>query len=265
MKESYCFKCCIRFKNRNEYSNHIQTKHLKSLIINTDNGNTVAFSRVGPKKFVCPTCYLVCENIDDIFSHLFCEDLSEMNYESLSNDTTIQDTLMSKTNSIKPENESVISTSNYNFLLTSHYDSNFKNTAATFKNNNHIQPENNEPNLILKQSSDNIEFHQNSQHLYFSRKYQITDETELKLRKVLSIYYDDEVLALIIDRLLIKLPDNFEVKCRFSDLKMKIPIKYRSKFDAAFENLVAEGLILIKRTPGHKAKVYFKRGFDLMK
>ena len=54
-------------------------KHMKSLIINTDIGCTVAFSRVGPGKFTCPTCYSACEDINDVLSHLLCEEITESN------------------------------------------------------------------------------------------------------------------------------------------------------------------------------------------
>lgn len=124
MTENHCLKCCIDFKNRNDYYIHIQSKHLKSLIINTDTGNTVAFSRVGPSKFVCPTCYLVCKTITDVLFHLFCEEELEYDSIDLSNRNNVS---LSKNKSMEQDHIVDISTNNYNFLLTSNYDPNFKN------------------------------------------------------------------------------------------------------------------------------------------
>ena len=76
-----CSKCLISFSNRDNYLKHIQQKHLKALIISTDKGYSVAFSRTAPGKFTCPTCYSVCDNIHDVLVHIFCEDLSKPKIE----------------------------------------------------------------------------------------------------------------------------------------------------------------------------------------
>ena len=120
--ENYCSKCFISFESRNEYSNHIQSKHLKSLIINTDKGNTIAFSRVGPSKFVCPTCYLVCENIQDILFHLLCEESFQSEFEKNLTNSSAQENNVNELNelsSIKTGNQSDYTSDNYSFLLTS--------------------------------------------------------------------------------------------------------------------------------------------------
>ena len=79
MNSICCTKCSLKFINRNEYLDHVQTKHLKYLIINTDIGCNVAFSRVAPGKFTCPTCYSACNDINDVLLHLLCEEVYERN------------------------------------------------------------------------------------------------------------------------------------------------------------------------------------------
>ena len=79
MNSICCTKCSVKFINRNEYLKHVQTKHLKYIIINTDIGCSVAFSRVGPGKFTCPTCYSACNDINDVLLHLICEEVYERN------------------------------------------------------------------------------------------------------------------------------------------------------------------------------------------
>jgi hypothetical protein len=115
--------CLLAFKSRNEYLNHIQSKHLKSLIINTDIGNTVAFSRVGPGKFVCPTCYSGCENIQDILFHLLCEESLESEFEVSSR--------LNASTSVETENGNSSASDNYDFLLSSSYEPNLNNITTT--------------------------------------------------------------------------------------------------------------------------------------
>jgi hypothetical protein len=120
--------CLLTFKSRNEYINHIQSKHLKSLIINTDKGNTVAFSRVGPSKFVCPTCYSGCENIQDVLFHLLCEESLESEFETSSR--------LNESTSIETENGNSSAFDSYDFLLTSSYQPNLNNVKNKDENLN---------------------------------------------------------------------------------------------------------------------------------
>ena len=113
-----CTKCSLQFNNESEYLKHVQTKHLKSLIINTDTGCTVAFSRVGPGKFTCPTCYSSCKDINDVLSHLLCEEIAEKQSDYL--EKLKGSVSKSKTsNSACPMNDNYIDQNYFDFLLTS--------------------------------------------------------------------------------------------------------------------------------------------------
>ena len=94
---------------------------MKSLIINTDIGCSVAFLRVGPGKFTCPTCYSACEDINDVLSHLLCEETLENTTLNQSEDYEISKCSILKSNAAVIEfNKDKDSDQNYfDFLLTS--------------------------------------------------------------------------------------------------------------------------------------------------
>ena len=123
MTSFFCAQCSIRFNHQKEYLKHVQTKHLKSLIINTDIGCTVAFSRVGPGKFTCPTCYSACKDINDVLSHLLCEEISENDnlhqsdyFKALNADNILKS---NTSNSAYLINDDFNDQNHFDFLLTS--------------------------------------------------------------------------------------------------------------------------------------------------
>ena len=121
MTSFFCAQCSIRFNHQKEYLKHVHMKHLKSLIINTDIGCTVAFSRVGPGIFTCPTCYSVCKDFNDVLSHLLCEETLENTILHNSEDYEISKCSILKSNAAVIEfNKDKDSDQNYfDFLLTS--------------------------------------------------------------------------------------------------------------------------------------------------
>ena len=67
---SFC--CSIKFDSRNEYLNHVQSTHMKSIRIVIDKGNIAKFTRIDSGGFKCPTCSSICNDIDDVLFHLLC-------------------------------------------------------------------------------------------------------------------------------------------------------------------------------------------------
>lgn len=90
-----CSECSLNFKDEDEYLIHIQTKHLRSLMINTDKGNNLVFSRTSPGQFICPVCFSICHGINDVFLHLFCKepavaDIKLNDFDSINRDKCIK-------------------------------------------------------------------------------------------------------------------------------------------------------------------------------
>ena len=161
-----CSKCLISFSNRDDYLKHIQQKHLKALIISTDKGYSVAFSRIAPGKFTCPTCYSVCDNIHDVLVHLFCEDVSEPKIEvglesEINNDFAVK----TQINCIPP----VQSCTENN--MPKHWDMHYN--LSNQKLNDHIEQDNNEVNFFnfLLTSSD-----------LFTKESNVTNQLECKTK-----------------------------------------------------------------------------------
>ena len=127
----------VSFNNRNEYAKHSQAKHLKSLIINTDKGNTVAFSRISPGKFPCPTCFTICDNVQDVLIHLLCEESDEIELNPIYNNSAEKGNYTNQIyeyNSIASERQSDSDNSFYDFLLMSTSDFNLIDNKKNYEN-----------------------------------------------------------------------------------------------------------------------------------
>lgn len=133
MTFDYCDRCYLKFENKYEYLKHVQEKHLKAVMFNTDLGNTVSYSRIGPGKFCCPTCYSICSTLDEVLLHLFCKEipksdkntpsLPEKNGKFIEKQKDVNDNLEPS----RKENEE----NYFSFLLTSNNGSNDKEIINT--------------------------------------------------------------------------------------------------------------------------------------
>lgn len=72
-KNSVCKKCSLSFSNESDHNQHIVSYHLRGLMINTNDGANIMFSRFETGKFKCPTCFETCLNMNQVLRHLFCE------------------------------------------------------------------------------------------------------------------------------------------------------------------------------------------------
>ena len=143
MTSFFCAQCSIKFNHQKEYLEHVEEKHLKSLIINTDIGYTVVFSRVGPGIFTCPICYSACKDINDVLSHLFCKETLENTTLNQLEDYEISKCSILKSNVADSEsNDDKDSDQNYfEFLLTSE---------------SHLQSQNIKMNSLLKYNRNDV-------------------------------------------------------------------------------------------------------------
>ena len=68
-----CKKCDLIFDSLEELNKHNLTIHMRGFMINMDTGANIMFSRIDHGKFVCPTCFRICNSFEEIPLHLFCE------------------------------------------------------------------------------------------------------------------------------------------------------------------------------------------------
>jgi hypothetical protein len=120
----------------------------------------VAFSRVGPSKFVCPTCYSVCEDIQDVLFHLLCEESLESELETILTSSYVDGTRtrLNESTLTDTKNDKNSTPDSFDFLLTSSYESNLDDIKT-------IDKKDKVEGLITKESDISI-----SSKIYKSQK-----------------------------------------------------------------------------------------------
>lgn len=196
-----CKKCKENFSSLTGLTQHNLSTHISDICINIDYGINKLFLRTGMGKFVCPTCFTICNGFEEISLHLYCE-IKEFDSEAERQKPTVNDGKRTLTEPAEI---------NYQFIFTN--EAAKKDLTADTANSSKNEKFSSKRTISLATRDETLVEKDLISH----------DESEL--RHALETLYNDKQVKILIERLKKIVPETFNPLnlVRMTDLKRNIP------------------------------------------